>query len=101
MEGKNKAVKIAYLTYRDAKDKREWSGTLYNMAVSLAKNAGDIVYLGPYSPKPILFILKAFRKFSEIVLRKRYNIFYSYILTLFYRFHFTRKIKRVKPDVVF
>lgn len=101
MEGEKKAVKIAYLTYRDAKDKREWSGTLYNMAISLAKHAGDVIYLGPYSPKIILYILKAFRKFSEIVLRKRYNIYYSYLLTLFYKFHFQRKIKHQKPDVVF
>jgi glycosyltransferase involved in cell wall biosynthesis len=94
-------MKIAYLTYRDAKDKREWSGTLYYMAQSLSKHAGDVVYIGPFYPKFLIFFLKVFRKFSEIVLRKKYNIAYNYLLSLVYKYHFTKKINKIKPDVVF
>ena len=96
-----KRIKIAYLTHRNAQDKREWSGTLYHMAQSLQKHAGDVVYAGPYNPRLMFFFLKAVNKLSLLILRKRYSVPYNYFLTLLYKFRFTRIIKKEQPDIVF
>lgn len=101
METTNKRLKIAYLTFRDATDKREWSGTLYYMAQSLSKHAGEVHYIGPYKPSTLHFFLKVFKRLNEIFLRKKYSIAYSYILALFYKIHFSKKIKQLKPDIIF
>ena len=71
------------------------------MAKSLEKNSGEVIYVEPYSPKILVFFLKIFRKTIEIVFRKKYNFYYSYLITLAYKFHFTSIIKKEKPDVVF
>ncbi len=93
--------KILFITHRDAKDKREWSGTFYSMAQSLTKHSGEIIHAGPYYPKLLLFFLKVLNKSSIIFLRKKYRISYSYLLAYFYRFHFSRKIRKANPDIVF
>lgn len=100
METKSKR-RIVYLTHRNAKDKREWSGTLYYMAQSLSKHAGEVIYVGPYSPKLLVFFLKAFRRIVKILFKRNYNIAYSYPLSLAYKYYFTRKIKKINPDIVF
>jgi len=71
------------------------------MAQSLSKHAGEVIYVGPYSPKILLFILKALKKTIQIIFRKNYNITYSYILSMAYKYYFTPRIKRANPDVVF
>lgn len=93
--------KILYLTFRDAKDKREWSGTLYYMAQALGNHAGTVVFAGPYKPAILMFFLKVFRKATKILFRKNYNLYYNYFLSLAYKYHYTPIIKREKPDVVF
>ncbi len=93
--------KILYLTHRDAKNKREWSGTLFFMAESLNRHAGEVVHAGPYNPKYWFFILKAINKISLLLFRKRYCIPYNYFLTKLYKYHFTRIIKRENPDIIF
>jgi glycosyltransferase involved in cell wall biosynthesis len=97
----NNRKRIVYLTSRNAKDKREWSGTLYYMAQSLSTHAGEVIHIGPYSPTILIFLLKAFRRIIKIFLRKNYNVLYNYLLSLAYKFHFTNKIKKLSPDVVF
>lgn len=93
--------KILYLTYRDAKDKREWSGTLYYMAQALNKHAGEVIYAGPYNPRILAFFIKAFRRLTKLLFHKNYNVYYNYFLALAYKIHFTTIIKKEKPDVIF
>jgi glycosyltransferase involved in cell wall biosynthesis len=93
--------KIVYLTSRNAKDKKEWSGTLYYMAQSLSKHSGEIIYVGPYSPKFVIFFLKVFRRLSQVIFRKNYSLPYSFLLAFIYKIYFERKIKKIKPDIVF
>jgi len=93
-------LKILYLTSRDATDKREWSGTMYYMAKSLAKHAGEVVFAGPYKPHILLFFLRVLNKISLVLFKRRYSIPYSYLLSLSYKKYFMRRIKREKPDVV-
>lgn len=92
--------KIMFLTHRDARDKREWSGTMYYMAQSLDRNAGQVIYAGPYYPKLIFILLKIINKISIIIFRKKYKITYSYLLSLVFKRFFTKKIKKENPDIV-
>ena len=97
----NKKKRIVYLTSRDAKDKRAWSGTLYNMAHSLSEHAGEVIYVEPYEPRFVLFVLKVFRLIWKILFRKKYNIFHSYLLSYAYKLHFNPIINELNPDIVF
>jgi glycosyltransferase involved in cell wall biosynthesis len=43
-------LRIAYLTVRDPRDRRSWSGTLYSMLQALEKHCGEVVPIGPLLP---------------------------------------------------
>ena len=90
-----------FLTHRDARDKREWSGTFYSMAGSLSRHSGEVVFAGPYYPKMIFFFLKAVNKISYLLLKKKYRITYSSLLSWAYNRHFARIIEKENPDIVF
>jgi glycosyltransferase involved in cell wall biosynthesis len=42
-----KGARIAYVTMRDPRDRRTWSGTYYYMAQALQKLCKDVTFLGP------------------------------------------------------
>ncbi len=98
---KDRKLRIVFLTNRNAKDKREWSGTLYYMAQAMSKYGCEVSYVGPYQPKFVLFFLKTVRKLSETILHKKYNIAYSIVLAYFHKWFFTKKIREINPDVIF
>ncbi len=98
---KTQRKKILYLTHRDAKDKREWSGTLYYMAKSLQTHAGDVVYAGPYNPLFMVYFIKAINKLSILLLRKKYSMPYNLLQSYLYKWRFTKIIRRERPDVIF
>lgn len=43
-------LRIGYLTMRDPRDRRSWSGTLYYMGRALEKHCGEVINLGPLLP---------------------------------------------------
>jgi glycosyltransferase involved in cell wall biosynthesis len=45
-----RSLRIGYLTMRDPRDRRSWSGTLYHMARALEKHCGEVINLGPLLP---------------------------------------------------
>src|SRR4051812_20823458 len=47
MHNDNQRKRIAFLTSLDPLDKRSWSGIFYQMARSLQKHCGEVVYIGP------------------------------------------------------
>jgi glycosyltransferase involved in cell wall biosynthesis len=47
MSNDNQRKRIAFLTSLDSLDKRSWSGIFYQMARSLQKHCGEVVYVGP------------------------------------------------------
>ena len=96
----DKTIKIGFCTHRDARDKREWSGTLYYMADSLARNVGDVVHLGPYYPRLAFFLTRGLNKFCQFILRKQYNFRQSLFLSKAFQMRFDKRIKKYKPDVV-
>ena len=88
-----KKIRIGYLTSRNARDKKEWSGTLFYMARSLSKNAWEVVFLGPYEPKIIRFILKVINKLSLFIFKKKYGIAHSNLLSYAFKRRFMPLIK--------
>lgn len=100
MKDNEKRIKIAYLTHRDALDKRAWSGTLHYMYKALGEHVGDVVLLGPYEPKRLLFVLKIFARAMGLFFKKKYNIAHSKTLAKAYGRYFTRRISDTSPDVI-
>jgi len=49
MKDNNGRRKIAFLTSIDPQNKRSWSGIFYQIARSLQKHCGDVIYVGPVS----------------------------------------------------
>lgn len=96
-----KRIKIGYLTARDARNIREWSGTMYYMAKALEKHLGEVVYIGPYKPRFISFYMKVINKLSIWFLKKKYGVPHSYLMSVAYKFKFQTWIKREKPDIIF
>jgi glycosyltransferase involved in cell wall biosynthesis len=43
-------LRIAFLSARDPRDRRSWSGTLFSMAQALEKYCGDVLRVGPLQP---------------------------------------------------
>jgi len=95
-----KSYKVAVLTRRNPLDKRAWSGTMHYIYKSLKNNVGEVVLLGPYHPKLIVFAVKLYRKLIRIILRKNYNIAYSGWFIRITGRHFTKKIIKTQPDVI-
>ena len=96
-----KRIKIGYLSSRDARNIREWSGTMYHMANSLEKHVGEVVFLGPYKPRFIIFYMKVLNKVSLYILGKRYGFAHSYLMSMAYKLRFESRIKKEKPDIIF
>lgn len=92
---------ILYITSRNARDKRTWSGTMYYMGQSLQIYAGEVVYAGPYEPRFLLFYLKGIRKLTHWIFGKKFLIPYSILLTYCYKYYFNQKIKKYNPDIIF
>ncbi|MBK8805451.1 MAG: glycosyltransferase family 4 protein [Bacteroidales bacterium] len=92
--------KILYVTSRDPKDKRTWSGTMYYMAKSLEKHAGEVIYGGPYNPF-FFFIQKFIKRITLWTTGKNYLSSYSTVLSYLYKWHFEKLVKKHAPDVIF
>jgi glycosyltransferase involved in cell wall biosynthesis len=62
-------MKVAYVSYKDARDVRSWSGTEYHMARSLIDAGAEVEYLGP-AKRPFTPINFARYLFNHKVLGK-------------------------------
>lgn len=78
---KNAGLRIAYLCMNAPLDKRSWSGTTYYIGQALARNAGDVHFLGPVEfPWWIHKILNATVKLIRLLSGKQYVTKYSALL---------------------
>ncbi len=76
MSNENRRIKIAYLTYHDAQDRRSWSGLAYSMAQTLQKYCGEVSYIGPIDASRAKLRGKIINKISRSLLNKTY--FYNH-----------------------
>lgn len=70
MNNQEKCIRIAYLTFRDAQDRRTWSGTYYYMAQALQKNCGEVTYIGPLDASTEKLVGRIVNRGSKILLKK-------------------------------
>src|ERR1700748_2122068 len=72
------ALRIAYLTVNDPLDKRSWSGITYYLGQSLARNVGEVDFLGPVKfPRGLDKVLRAMAKLNRIVFKTEYATKYG------------------------
>ena len=95
-----KRLRIGFLTAHDPMDRRAWSGTIYNMATSLERDAGEIISLGPaftgHEERIISWDRKARNWFS-----KGYDFEHSLYQSMGYAGVFNIRLQRNPVDVIF
>ena len=97
-------IAVGFLTSKDPKDKRSWSGTHNKMYESLLKEFKKVHLLGPLKKKKnrtLDVILTILDKVHLKIYATKYNKNQNYISSLFYAFKINRKLKNVKIDVLF
>ena len=92
-------MRVAFLTERDARDRRSWSGTVYYMAQALARIFPDLHYLGPVAPFE-RFFLKALDKTSQTLTSRRLAADHSPILAQGFNRVLKRRLSAQKFDVI-
>ncbi len=91
---------IAFLTSRDPRDKKSWSGVYYYMGKALADSGHTVEQLGPYQPRTKI-ILKIFNKISSTLTGKSININHHPMLAKEYARYFEKKLKKSNADFIF
>jgi glycosyltransferase involved in cell wall biosynthesis len=92
-------MKIGYTTYFDAKDIGAWSGTIYNIAQSIAKQGFDIEYidnLQRFSHK-----LYKFKSVYYKLIKKHYLRLREPVINRSVARQIQAKIKKINPDLIF
>lgn len=80
MNDEAKRINIAYLTLRDARDKRTWSGAYYYMAQALQKYCGEVTYIGPLDASKEMLVGKIVNKGSQVLLKKNFVYVHSILV---------------------
>ncbi|QVY65787.1 glycosyltransferase family 4 protein [Polaribacter sp. Q13] len=98
---KEKAT-IGFLTSLDPKDKRAWSGTQFRMLTALEKEFEEVVVLGPI-PRPRITagIIARIDKFTQLILKKKYNREQNILKSIYYYTFVKKKIKNANIDLIF
>lgn len=92
-------LKIAFLHYRDARDVRNWSGTLYFSKEAFRRNVGEVVDL---SPAPVrLLPFRVVKKLVHLATGKMYSYDHDPLLARLYGRHFGARLAEVGADLVF
>jgi glycosyltransferase involved in cell wall biosynthesis len=90
---------IAYLTGEDPDDQRTWSGTLYNVAKTLANRQCHIHKFGPAKPW-FHFLYAILNQLSLVIFKKRIDYRHSTIYAKAYAKLFDAKLKSGTFDLV-
>ncbi len=94
-------IKIAYLSVNDPLDKRSWSGTTYYIGQTLARNVGDVHFLGPVPlPKWLDKLLRAISKSIRIFSKKEYTVKYSLLLSWYFARVLQKRMHGHNYDVI-
>lgn len=97
-EGRN--LRIGFLTAKDPKDRRAWSGTMYHIVEALAKHAGEVVPLGPVESVRRLRLRSLSNRLRPL-LGKRYDAGHSILVSAEYGKAFSEKLAKTPVDVIF
>jgi glycosyltransferase involved in cell wall biosynthesis len=95
------AVKIGYLSIKDALDADTWSGTIYKMYAALRDEAGEVEVIGP-RPRPLW--LRLFWHYLNAIRRifgQRLGIMQSVPLSWACGYYYGSRLKKSDCDIVF
>jgi glycosyltransferase involved in cell wall biosynthesis len=99
MNRRSPRARIAFLTSRDPRDRKSWSGTYYYMAKALQEHCGDVFFLGPVRPR-IRLVGWAYNKLLQLIARRRYDHEHSVVLAKRYAAIFDRKMSKQRFGLV-
>jgi glycosyltransferase involved in cell wall biosynthesis len=92
-------LRVALVQYRDARDVRNWSGTLSFSKAAIHRHVGPVVDL---SPAPVSFLpFRVARKLVHATTGRVYSYDHDPALARYYGRIFSRRVARLKPDLVF
>lgn len=92
-------LRIALLQYRDARNVRNWSGTLHFSKQALGRHLGEVIDLSP-APPPLL-PLRLARKLVQFSTGKMYSYDHDPALARWYGWYFGRKLRQVEADLIY
>jgi glycosyltransferase involved in cell wall biosynthesis len=95
-----KRLRIAFLSARDPRDRRSWSGTLFSMAQALEKHCGDVFRIGPLQPFS-LRVGKAIYKSARILTNSTYLYTHTTSLSKKVGGMAGKRLAEIECDVVF
>ena len=93
-------MRIGYITPGDPLDRRQWSGTHFQIARALQDHAGEVVHLGPLHPRGFV-IDKVLGRLAPPLLGKRYLHTHSMSLARRYKRVLEARIANEALDVLF
>ncbi len=93
-------LKIGFLTAHDPADRKAWSGIIHHLVDSLAKHAGEVVFLGPAITGKESVLGNWDRRFKKY-LGKSYDVSHSLYLSAAYARVFEERLKKDPVDVIF
>ena len=70
MNDEKRAIKIAYITAFEPRDRQGWSGLIYYIAQTLQKHIGDVTYLGPQGTFHERLVGIALRRTSKFLIKR-------------------------------
>lgn len=94
-------MKIGYCTQGDPFDKKSWSGVNYYIFKTLEKHCGEVIPLGPVTPKLIVLAGKVLNRLSNITFGKKFNYFHSVLYAKEAARILKPKIEKSKYDLLF
>ena len=93
---------VGYLTAKNPKDKRSWSGTHFKMYESLLKEVDEVYLIAPVKYNLIIKSLLLINTFiNQMFFLKKYDRSHSLVLSKFYASQIKKKLKNKKIDVIF
>ena len=93
---------VGYLTSKNPKDKRSWSGTHFKMYESLMKEVDEVYLIAPIKYNLMIkSMLLVNTVINQLFFFKRYDRSHSLILSKFYASQIKKKLENKKIDVIF
>ncbi|MDQ3309727.1 MAG: glycosyltransferase family 4 protein, partial [Gemmatimonadota bacterium] len=92
-------LRVAFVQQRDARDVRNWSGTLFFSKQAIARYVGPVIDL---SPAPISALpLRIARGLVRATTGKSYSYEHDLVIARLYGRYFTEQVRRASPDLIF
>lgn len=94
-------MKIGFLSYKDPKDRKVWSGGYCSMLRALENSGHEVIVLGPVRFEKLFKVLNLFNKLSISLFNSTFEYIDTRLVSYLFAFYFKNKIDKEKPDLIF